>query len=62
VEEPTRENVNHVLETMIFAVIVTKEEDQLLNQMGFQKTMPTNWDEIDPYARYRAAGIELDEA
>ncbi|MBU1447017.1 MAG: hypothetical protein KKF58_01775 [Gammaproteobacteria bacterium] len=36
---------------------ITHEEDGMLNQCGLQKKMPSNWDGVDLFARYRAAGI-----
>jgi len=50
-----------VLELCIGAV-VTRAEDQRLNSLGLRSRMPAGWDGMDPFARYRVAGIELLEA
>jgi len=57
-------DVRTVLETWCIGVVVTREEDQLLNSLRLGSAMPHDWDGIDPWARYTKAGIRLaqDEA
>jgi hypothetical protein len=56
----TPEAVKKVLMKEIL-VVITKSEDDLLKASGLQAEMPLSWDPIDPLARYRAVGIELEE-
>lgn len=60
------ENVNSteimkVLNSYCIGVVVTKEEDNRLNSIGLRSKMPINWDGKDPWARYVAAAIEIEE-
>ncbi len=57
-QDATDERIRAVLQLCVGAVI-TKEEDQHLNAVGFRARMPEDWDGSEPFARYRAAGIEL---
>jgi hypothetical protein len=43
------------------AVLITKAEDVMLTEHGYRNTMPEDWDGIDPLARYKAVGIQLEE-
>ena len=40
-------------------ILITKEEDKLLNEKGLRSSMPKDWDEEDILARYKKAGIEI---
>ena len=55
------ETVGDVLNRYGVAVLITKAEHRRLDSEGFRDKMPATWDELDPLARYRAAGIELVE-
>lgn len=59
--EVTPETVRPVLEKYDVCVIITASEDARLTAAGLQHKMPNDWDEIDPLARYKAAGIEIEE-
>ena len=56
---PTADSVKAVLESSSGAVWITQEEDRRLAAAGFQRSMPPDWDGVDPFARYRAVGIEV---
>ena len=53
------ESVREVLREHEVRVLVTKLEDSLLSAKALRSKMPDNWDQADPLARYRAAGIEV---
>jgi hypothetical protein len=38
--------------------IITKDEDRKINAEKLRSNMPEDWDEKDPFARYRAVNIE----
>ena len=40
-------------------VLITKNEDKILNGLGLQFKMPENWDREDIFARYKNANIEI---
>lgn len=40
-------------------VLITKNEDKILNGLGLQFKMPENWDREDIFARYKLANIEI---
>jgi len=53
-------NVNKLeqfLLDQLLVVHITPEEDACLNRAGFQQKMPSDWDGVDRFARYKAAGI-----
>jgi len=54
-------SVRNVLSQFATVLLITKEEDAILNSAGYRHDMPENWDGIDHLARYRAAGITLEE-
>jgi hypothetical protein len=49
-----------LLTTYLVTYYVTKEEHDRLKDLGLQSKMPDDWDGVDPLARYRAAGIDVD--
>jgi hypothetical protein len=51
--------VKSALEKYGVAVLITKEQDRLLTSLGLQRSMPKDWDGIDPLARYKMAKIDL---
>lgn len=57
----TPEALRDVLLRYETRVLITKAENARLNASGLQSTMPRTWDQTDPLARYKAAGIELVE-
>jgi len=54
-------SLRQVLERFGVAALITTDEDSRLKALGFQHTMPQDWDGLDVLARYRAAGVELEE-
>lgn len=56
-------SVHEILTRFCFAVIVTKEEDELLSKKGFRSRMPSGWNfstqDCDPLARYAAIGLAV---
>jgi hypothetical protein len=58
--EISTDSVRLVLDSFPSAgVLITKEENQRLNEAGLQSAMPPNWNGADPFARYKAVGIEI---
>lgn len=58
---PTRIKVRNLLRKYWRVILVTREEDRLLNGkgVGLRYAMTPDWDGKDPWARYRAVGIKL---
>lgn len=56
-DEPTAERIKEFLDAFCIGVVVTKDEDGKLNELGLRSSMPKDWDGKDPWARYRTAGI-----
>ena len=54
---PSTSAVRAVLDRFCVGIVVIKAEDERLNQAGLRSRMPEDWDEQDPWARYRAVGI-----
>ena len=54
------EKLKHILESKIFACLITIEEDDLLNKAGYRSKMPKDWNGQDPLARYNAVGIKVE--
>jgi len=55
----TRESVSNVLKKHCVVVLVTKEENDQLNNAKLGSKMPEGWNGADQLARYAAAGIEV---
>jgi hypothetical protein len=58
-KEVNTTTVKQILETHLFACVITKQEDNLLTKAGLRSKMPEDWDGIDHLARYKAVGIEV---
>lgn len=54
----TVNDVEEVLQRYCIGVVITRDEDRLLNRIGLQSCLPDGCDD-DPLARYRAADIAL---
>jgi hypothetical protein len=54
---PSIEVVSDIFENFCVGVIVTKDEDLILNKLGLRASMPDAWKREEPWARYRVAGI-----
>ena len=54
---PTESSVHTVLNHYCIGVVVTREEDAKLTQLGLRSRMPKDWDGSDPWARYAKANI-----
>jgi len=57
--EVTINSVRKVLDKFETIVVITKEENDLLNAGGYGSEMPGDWDGKDHLARYKAVGIEI---
>ena len=57
-ENLTAEKVDKILNQFCVVMIITKDEDSLLNAK-YRSSMPSNWNGVDIYARYTAVGIEF---
>ena len=53
--------VGRILHEMVHAVLITKKEHSELQKKKLGNAMPSNWDGMDWRARYREAGIRLDD-
>lgn len=58
-ENPNAERVLAVLKRHGRVAIITKDENKRLNAAKLQSKMPSDWDQVDPLARYKAVGIEM---
>ena len=56
---PTQEAVRRTLKTWCVGVVVTKTEDEKLNNLGLRSSMPLDWNRRDKWARYKAAEIAI---
>ena len=56
---PTRESIHAILKRYGTACLITKDEDNRLNQAGLGRAMPTEWDGCDVLARYHFLQIEI---
>lgn len=54
-------SVKKILEDMLHACVLTREEDQQLTKCGLRSKMPLDWDEQDVLARYKAAEIDVSD-
>ena len=52
--------VGRILHEMVHAVLITKNEHSELQKKKLGNAMPSDWDGADWTARYRKAGIRLD--
>ena len=57
--DPTLDSVVNLVAKYAVMVLVTPREDACLRAAGLVKSMPANWDEKDPFARYKHVGIEI---
>ena len=61
-DQKSPEAIYEVLDKYSHAVVVTKQEDQQLNEIGLNRELPTAFHESgDLHARYSQAGIEVIE-
>ena len=51
---------NAIISRLVLVAITKNEHDIVLRKAGLSKSMPSAWDGRDPFARYRAAGIEIE--
>jgi hypothetical protein len=51
--------VADVLSQCLRVAIITVDEDRLLKEHGLNQKMPSDWNGVNPFARYKVAGIEL---
>jgi hypothetical protein len=58
-DDPTRDNIASTILRLNELAVITVEEHHRLRDKGFSKDMPTDWDRIDPLARYHQVGIEV---
>lgn len=53
------DSISNILEQFHIVTKISHEEDQRLNDEGLSRTMPTDWDEESPLARYERVGIKV---
>ena len=51
------QSIKHLMNKYCLAAIITVTEDTILTNAGLRQTMPEDWDNKDPWARYKAAGL-----
>ena len=51
----TEESIERVLSRFGTPVLITREENDHLNRLGYGRSMPADWNRADPLARYNAA-------
>jgi hypothetical protein len=56
-DDPTPDAIEACLRQFYVASVITYEQNQKLNSGKRRSSMPDDWDEVDPYARYREVGI-----
>jgi hypothetical protein len=56
---PTTSSVYQLLDSYCKGAVITRTEDAALNSLGLRSKMPSDWDEKDLWARYKAAKILL---
>ena len=58
--ELTKDIALKILSKFYVSVTISKHEHiSILKKLGLESEMPENWDGIDPFARYKYAGIEI---
>ena len=59
-EDLDRSKLQKIIADWLVAVELTAQEHrEVLRKCGLSRSMPDDWDGIDPLARYRIAGIQL---
>jgi len=59
-DNKSEDSIFDILESYLHAVIITKEEDTVLNEMGRNQSMPKSFDKTDEILdRYKDTGIEV---
>ena len=56
-DQPTAEDLMNLFSKNLIGVVVTKEEDNRLNDLGLRSKMLDDWDGVDPWARHEKANI-----
>nr|CAA6830691.1 MAG: Unknown protein [uncultured Thiotrichaceae bacterium] len=59
--ERDQHKIYEFLEKFCIGVVVTKAEDQALNDAGLNSKMPDDWNNQDPWARYTEIGLSVVE-
>lgn len=59
--ERDQHKIYEFLEKFCVGVVVTKAEDQALNDAGLNSKIPDNWDNKDPWTRYTEIGLSVIE-
>jgi len=60
-EKPTKFQVAEVVYEWTVLATVTREQHQLLRARGLNDRMPSGWDGVDKFARYKTCSIQLVE-
>jgi hypothetical protein len=56
----SKKDIEDLLDRFLINVKITKHEHTVvLPQFRLSRSMPSDWDKIDPLARYKKAGIEI---
>ncbi|MWJ26727.1 hypothetical protein GPM19_00645 [Halomonas sp. ZH2S] len=59
--ENSPQKIYGFLQRFCVGVVVTRDEDFLLNAAGLRSKMPENWDGRDPWARYSEVEIRVEK-
>ncbi len=56
---PAWQRIREIIIEWTLLSVITKNEEQMLKTLKLNQSMPSEWDGVDKYARYKVAGIEL---
>jgi len=55
----SKQEISDFLSDFCVGVVVTKDEDNMLNMAELKSSMPDDWDNKDAWARYKKVGIKV---
>ena len=55
----TKETIGEIIHKWTALSVITEEEHEKLGSLKLSKSMPSDWDGFNKFARYEKAGIEL---
>lgn len=58
-EPPTFDSVKSFLADICRAAVITNFQNDQLNKCGLKSSMPSDWDQKDPFARYRHEKVQI---
>jgi len=55
--EPTWQKIREIVIEWALLAVITKREDRRLKDLKLYQRMPSEWDGVDKFARYKLGGI-----